>query len=94
MGSTSRIVALSHLLLSVRERGLAELEKAPLPDEVKSAIRNAFVGARANSEAIRRLLDDESMEVRAAGGVIDWVEKSQADRWERLGHAGGSRLAT
>ncbi len=94
MSSRSRIVALAQLLLNARERGLAEVENAPLPEDVKLGIKNAFAGTHSNREAIQRLLEGESMAVRAAGGVIDWVEKSQADKRERLGHAAGSRLAT
>lgn len=79
MDSTPIIVTLAQLLIDSPKRGIQELEQSNLNDCLIEAIKEAFTQEPCDF-AIAKLLSSSNNEIKAAGGIILWVQKSREAR--------------
>lgn len=77
------LLSLGRLLLRNRERGVAAVASSELPEDVKRALERAFSESSSNEEAIVRLKGGEAETVKAAGGILEWLQHSNVDRQQR-----------
>lgn len=79
------LLPVGRLLLRNRELGKAAVGSSGLPQPVKHALDTAFDGSNSNADAIERLKHASLESVRAAGGILEWLQHSSVERQSRRG---------
>lgn len=84
MKTRSALATLAPVLLAngkARRRGLDALHQEPLADalgpELRDAITEAFQETISADDGVRTLLESSSSRVRAAGGILQWAQRSR-----------------